>query len=1046
MIPISDEVRKVLSQRLKLGERALPNIRVEVDRLAFIPGRTEEFRYVTTETKETVSVKKVWVQESTDGVYDGETTAEGAAICFPVQGKTIDTITISDRFGTARDGGARSHKGIDLFDDMGTPILAAWSGKVVNITRKRTEGQGFSVNIKHANGLMTKYFHLSEINCSLDDVVSQGQVIGKLGNTGAVYTNGHRVTEAERAAGKGRHLHFEVWEGVNQDSRVGEGGKAVDPLPYLKGAKKLYSDAKTLGKSVVDEGFASGYPGEIKLSENFDKRNWYEKDVYKLSWNFRDFASVQTGWTLYDSGGKLVYTFGVSSATVEFEIDVSKLSMPTEGLFSIGFGTNFTGMSQGDSLSILMDDKAYAYVAKFEGDGGMTKLTELKNIAIPAGTKTIKVQVIYGGKMNAAPPPGGYGPPARPTVKKFAIDYIRIQELLPTPPNEDDPEAEIDPSKGHWEELEYPDFITTSKTNKEYLQVGSFVYMDTQVLPNIISCEIDDQYEAESREARLTISNPRGYYSPDYNPAYFPETAGLVSPWSYFVNGFHIGVLSENTPIRIYMGYGQHLIRMFTGLIDKVDMNAESTLDITARDMYKKAIEKVITEKKAYPEVDEIDNVPDPLPAAPSSDRKTQIIQAAQTQAAAYGIPDHKFLLAICRHETVLGTQGMGTEENGSFILGYGCYSRGYCDPKYKGIQEQMKRGAERMSKALASRGKKVTSKADVLYFHEGGDIAPMVWSGDRDNWVDKVWMYYQEMLANPSAWTVTATSTPSVPVPKQPVEFEKPAWVKSSVVVDLIKHAGLIGWRATSEDLAYPDYVVDETYLVEVNQRTGRVIVPIPDKEGEFEVKEASSILTPNGWLNPFVEEYGKTFEQYSTKVADAINEIISEIPYRSYCDRYGTYRLERINYNKPVVAEFSENDNLISITKSIDWSRGRSHIVVLDADGKPGQFVDKEILLELKGEIRTAVLNVPWAKSKEAKRQVAERAFFDMKRLCRTLQVSIPANPALDLLDNVIVTDKTTTTRSVYTIKGIRTSYSVDTGMLQVIDLMWSKKGVMV
>ncbi|WKL02740.1 hypothetical protein Q0F98_02230 [Paenibacillus amylolyticus] len=37
MIPISDEVMNVLSQRLKLGEGALPNIRVEVDRLAFIP-------------------------------------------------------------------------------------------------------------------------------------------------------------------------------------------------------------------------------------------------------------------------------------------------------------------------------------------------------------------------------------------------------------------------------------------------------------------------------------------------------------------------------------------------------------------------------------------------------------------------------------------------------------------------------------------------------------------------------------------------------------------------------------------------------------------------------------------------------------------------------------------------------------------------------------------------------------------------------------------------------------------------------------------------
>ncbi|WMT39288.1 hypothetical protein RE628_17705 [Paenibacillus sp. D2_2] len=196
----------------------------------------------------------------------------------------------------------------------------------------------------------------------------------------------------------------------------------------------------------------------------------------------------------------------------------------------------------------------------------------------------------------------------------------------------------------------------------------------------------------------------------------------------------------------------------------------------------------------------------------------------------------------------------------------------------------------------------------------------------------------------------------------------------------------------------------------------------------------------------NPFTEEYGRTFEQYTAKVSEAIGEVISEIPYRSYCDRYGTYRLERLNYNKPIVAEFTENDNLISINKSLDWSRGRSHVVVKDEGGNQGNFVDKEILMELKGEIRTTVLPVKWAKTIEAKKEIAEKAFFDMKRLCRTLQVSIPANPALEVLDNVLVTDKTTTTRSIYTIKSIRTSFSVDAGMIQVIDLMWAQKGVMV
>lgn len=82
MIPISDEVMNVLSQRLKLGEGALPNIRVEVDRLAFIPGRTEEFRHIVTEQVPIISTESVWVDESSNGTYNGSTQANAQEIFF----------------------------------------------------------------------------------------------------------------------------------------------------------------------------------------------------------------------------------------------------------------------------------------------------------------------------------------------------------------------------------------------------------------------------------------------------------------------------------------------------------------------------------------------------------------------------------------------------------------------------------------------------------------------------------------------------------------------------------------------------------------------------------------------------------------------------------------------------------------------------------------------------------------------------------------------------------------------------------------------------
>lgn len=103
---------------------------------------------------------------------------------------------------------------------------------------------------------------------------------------------------------------------------------------------------------------------------------------------------------------------------------------------------------------------------------------------------------------------------------------------------------------------------------------------------------------------------------------------------------------------------------------------------------------------------------------------------------------------------------------------------------------------------------------------------------------------------------------------------------------------------------------------------------------------------------------------------------------------------------------------------------------MVIVDDTGNEQHYIDKELLMDLKRELRTAVISAPWARTEAAKREVAKKAFYDMKRLSKTLQVSIVGNPALDILDNIIVSDKFTTTRNTYTIKGIRTSFSLDNG----------------
>lgn len=79
---------------------------------------------------------------------------------------------------------------------IGAPILAAADGVVIVAKPSGWNGAyGQMVIIQHDNGIQTLYAHLSSVKVSTGQHVSQGQVIGGMGNTG-------RST--------GPHLHFEV--------------------------------------------------------------------------------------------------------------------------------------------------------------------------------------------------------------------------------------------------------------------------------------------------------------------------------------------------------------------------------------------------------------------------------------------------------------------------------------------------------------------------------------------------------------------------------------------------------------------------------------------------------------------------------------------------------------------------------------------------------------------------------------------------------------------------------------------------------------------
>ncbi|MEL6467408.1 MAG: M23 family metallopeptidase [Pseudomonadota bacterium] len=138
--------------------------------------------------------------------------AQKAPFATPVK----DAFRFTSGFGFRRDpktGGRRMHKGVDFAASVGTPLYATADGIVTHAGWQ--SGYGRLVKIQHEFGIETRYAHLSRLRVKVGQKVSRGDRIGDMGASG-------RVT--------GVHLHYEV--------RVG--GKAVNPMIYIKAANDVF--------------------------------------------------------------------------------------------------------------------------------------------------------------------------------------------------------------------------------------------------------------------------------------------------------------------------------------------------------------------------------------------------------------------------------------------------------------------------------------------------------------------------------------------------------------------------------------------------------------------------------------------------------------------------------------------------------------------------------------------------------------------------------------------------------------------------------------
>ena len=134
-------------------------------------------------------------------------------------GRTILTPGASSGYGWRTLRGKREfHNGIDYPAPEGTPIYATRGGRVVK-SGDSNNGYGNSVEIDHGDGTTSRYAHASKTEVALDQLVTAGQEIAKVGSTG-------RST--------GNHVHYELLKnGASVDPGWSSDSKQAQTNPLI---------------------------------------------------------------------------------------------------------------------------------------------------------------------------------------------------------------------------------------------------------------------------------------------------------------------------------------------------------------------------------------------------------------------------------------------------------------------------------------------------------------------------------------------------------------------------------------------------------------------------------------------------------------------------------------------------------------------------------------------------------------------------------------------------------------------------------------------
>ena len=153
---------------------------------------------LTTKRANALAVAKAKAEEAEKKARESATRCE----------MMISGYHITATFGQGGSRWARNHTGTDFAAPVGTSIKTVMKGVVIFADWAGPYGR--QVQVRHEDGTVTWYNHMSKFSVSVGETLYAGDQVGAVGMTGNT---------------TGPHLHFEVHP---------DGGDAIDPMPWLR--------------------------------------------------------------------------------------------------------------------------------------------------------------------------------------------------------------------------------------------------------------------------------------------------------------------------------------------------------------------------------------------------------------------------------------------------------------------------------------------------------------------------------------------------------------------------------------------------------------------------------------------------------------------------------------------------------------------------------------------------------------------------------------------------------------------------------------------